>query len=61
LLEEPFSPQRTSDNPIQQVSINLWPNWFHKIASKAVTRIRVYVQDSDARIEPQRGSSQAGF
>jgi hypothetical protein len=61
LLEKPFSPQRPVHNPVQQVSINLWANWFHKIAGKTVTRVRVYVQNADARIEPQRGSSQAGF
>ncbi len=53
LLEKPFAIEELPRNPVQQVSVNLRTNYFHKVARQAVAGRCVYVQDTHARIKTQ--------
>ncbi len=55
LLKERFPAERLLSDPIQHVSIYLWPDRLHEVARQAVAGGRVQVNKPKTRIEPKRG------
>jgi hypothetical protein len=53
--------QRRSTQPIQQISVYLWADGFHKVTSQTVTSAGVIVQDTDSWIESERRQGQPRF
>ena len=52
LLEEPHSAQRLPGDPVQHITVYLWPNCFHEVAGETVASRGVEMQHTEAGIEP---------
>src|SRR6266852_605785 len=53
LFEEPFLLQWSTAQPTQEIRVNLWANWLHKIAGQTVPRARVAMENTDTGIKSQ--------
>jgi hypothetical protein len=54
LFKEPFASEGLVNQPIEHVGIHDRPDWFHHVARKAVSGIRVHVHHAEAGVETER-------